>query len=69
MHLGGLFTLTVKLWFTDSPPGSFAVTVTDALPPASPVYVTLLPETLTLTTLGFDELAVYVSRFPSGSLK
>ena len=50
-------------------PGSVAVTVTVALPAATPVTVTSAPETLTVATVSSEEAAVYVSSSPSGSLK
>ncbi len=42
----------------ERPPGSVAVTVIAALPSATPVTVTVGPETLTVAKLGSDDLAV-----------
>ena len=52
-----------------APSGSVAVTVTVSLPWSTPVNVTVLPFTLTVTTDVFEEAGVYVRGSPSGSLK
>ena len=60
---GGLFgTVTEKLWVAVSPPGSVAVTVTVAVPRATPSTFTRLPLTATVATLASEVSAVYVSR-------
>ena len=51
-------TVTEKLCSPSRPPGSLAVTVTDALPGATAVTVTVLPATDTATTAGLDDAAV-----------
>ena len=62
-------TVTRKLRSADSPSGSRAVTVTMALPTATPVAVTRLPETVTVTGVVSDAAAEYSSSSPSGSAK
>jgi len=50
-------TVTVKRCVAVNPPGSSAVTVTVALPAATGVRVTALPDTLTLTVFEALDLA------------
>ena len=61
-------TATPKVCGALRPPGSVAVTVMVALPGATPVTVTVLPETLTVATPGVSEVAAKVSASPSGSV-
>ena len=53
----------------DSPPGSDAVTSTEALPSATPVIVSSLPATAATATAASELLARNVSESPSGSRK
>jgi len=62
-------TVTENDCSAERPPGSVAVTRIVAVPAATPATATVRPETLTVATLVLDELAVYVSASPSGSLK
>ena len=64
-----LGTSTAKLCVAVASLESWAVTVTVTSPWSTPVYVTVLPFTLTVTTEGFEELASYSSGSPSGSWK
>ena len=52
------WTVTVKRWVADSPPGSLAVTVMVAVPAPTGVTVTILPSTLTVATEASEDLAV-----------
>ena len=65
----GSITVTLPLAAVESPAGSRAVTVTVALPAAAAVMVRLVPDSETLATPAFDEIAVRVRASPSGSLK
>ena len=60
-------TVTVNTCSANRPPGSVALTVTSALPSASPSYVTVLPLTLTSTKSSLDDLVEYFSASSSGS--
>ena len=51
-----------------SPSLSLAITFIVALPVLSDVIVTLLPDTLAVATLVFNDEAVYLSVSPSGSV-
>ena len=62
----GTVTLIVLLWLALD--GSVAVTVTSAVPGDSPVIVTPLEPVVTLATLAFVVVAVYVSGSQSGSV-
>ncbi|MDE2782426.1 MAG: hypothetical protein OXK77_05685 [Gemmatimonadota bacterium] len=53
----------------DDPPGSRAVTVTFAVPSATPDRVTVLFTKVEVTTPASDVSTAYVSMSPSGSLK
>ena len=53
----GICTVTPTLCVALSPAGSVAVTVTVAVPSATPTMVRLLPETATETTPGADVAA------------
>ena len=50
-------TVTPNNWVALRPPGSAAVTVTVAVPAATDVTVTVLPETVVAATAGADEVA------------
>ena len=68
--IGGRFgTMTWKLCWPCKPPGSEAVTVTDALPGATAVTVMAIPEMDTVATPEFEEVAEKVSMSPFSSLK
>ena len=64
-----LGTVTSNLCVAVSPPGSRAVTVTVAVPPLTPVTVSVPEETDTLATPEGDDDAENVSGSPSGSVK
>ena len=65
----GVSTVTAMRCVALRPPGSVAVTVTVAVPSATPVSVSVLPDTPTDTMPAFDVAAAYLSASPSGSLK
>ena len=65
----GSITVTLALAAVESPAGSRAVTVTEALPADTAVMLRLVPDRATLATPAFDEIAVKVRASPSGSLK
>ena len=65
----GVSTATPTRCVALRPPGSVAVTVTVAVPSATPLSVSALPDTLADTTAAFDVVAAYPSASPSGSLK
>ena len=54
----GTVTVTSKLCDASRPPGSVAVTVTVAMPSATPVTVTAEPETLAVARPVSDDVAV-----------
>ena len=60
---------TARSCVADRPPGSVAVTVTVALPAATPTTTTVASDAVTVTTAMSELAAVYVSASPSGSLK
>ena len=62
-------TATGKLCSASRPPGSLAVTVTDALPGATAVTVTVVSDRDAAATSGFDDVTEYVSTSSLGSLK
>ena len=64
-----LGTVTSKVCVAVNSSGSRAVTVTIALPPATPLTATTLPDTDTATRDAFDDVAPYCSVSPSGSVK
>ena len=60
-------TATLNDWVAPRPLGSVALTVTVAVPAATDVTVTVLPDTVVAATAGADEVARQVSGSPSGS--
>ena len=54
----GAWTVTSKRWLAVRPPGSVAVTVMVAVPAATAVAVTVLPDSATLAAAGFEDPAV-----------
>ena len=67
---GGLLgTITEKVCSADRPWGSLAVTVTVALPRATPITLALLPSPEALATPELEVSTVYCRVSPSGSLK
>ena len=56
-------TVTAKLW-SALPPEFVAVTITVAVPTATPVSVTAASSTSTVATPGSEDSAVYVSPSP-----
>ena len=65
----GTSTVTSTLCVALRPSGSVALTVTVAVPSATPVSVSVLPDIDTDTAWAFDVVAAYRSTSPSGSLK
>ena len=62
-------TVTAKLCRAERPPPSVAVTVTSAVPDATPATVKTLPDTATLTRVVSDDAAPNSRSSPSGSEK
>ena len=65
----GVCTVTATLCAAVRPPGSLAVTVTVAVPSATPTIVRMLPDIETDTTPAADVAAENPSASPSGSRK
>ena len=64
-----LGTVAAKLCCAARSPGSVAVTVTVAVPTATPVTTTTLPAAETVTRVVSDDAAWYSRSSPSGSAK
>ena len=62
-------TVTEKPCSASRPPGSLAVTVTDALPGATPATVTVVSDMDAVAIPESDDMAEYASASPLGSVK